>query len=237
MLKKIIKRTTIAILSLFILICLALFIYTLNAYKPSDLMEEELNKILINQIEVDESFDHITYSMSEPTKNIVIIPGGKVYANSYSYIAYNLALEGYQVTIFKSFFKLAILTPNYASGFLENDMDNILIGHSLGGTVASMIAYDNEDVTDIIFLASYPIKNMSDKNVLLMTATNDQILDQQNVEDSKTLLPSDTVFKEIIGGNHGYFGFYGNQKNDGRATISNLEQQQIVIAEVIKFIQ
>ncbi len=237
MLKKIIKRTTIGILSILILMCLVLFIYTLNAYKPSLKMEEAINEIADNDIKVDESFDHITYTISDPFKNIVIIPGGKVYAKSYSYLAYNLALEGYQVTIFKSFFKLAILTPNYATRFLEDDLDNILIGHSLGGTVASMMASENEDITDIIFLASYPIKDITDKNVLLITASNDQILDYKDVENSKSLLPDDTVFMEIAGGNHGYFGFYGDQKNDGSATISNLEQQQIIISEVIKFIE
>ncbi len=51
---------------------------------------------------------------------------------------------------------------------------------------------------------------------------------------SRTLLPADTTWVVIEGGNHAQFGDYGIQPGDNVATISAAEQQtQIVDATVI----
>ena len=41
---------------------------------------------------------------------------------------------------------------------------------------------------------------------------------------------------EISGGNHAYFGNYGEQKGDGKATITREEQQKIAVKEIMEFI-
>ena len=40
----------------------------------------------------------------------------------------------------------------------------------------------------------------------------------------------------ITGGNHAYFGMYGEQKNDGEATITNIEQINITAQKIAEFI-
>jgi hypothetical protein len=40
----------------------------------------------------------------------------------------------------------------------------------------------------------------------------------------------------IEGGNHAYFGMYGEQKGDGAATITNLEQITTTANYIIEFI-
>ena len=134
------------------------------------------------------------------------------------------------------FFSLAILNPNQGTRFLSDELDNVVIGHSLGGTVASMFASGDDRVTDIVFLASYPYKDVSDKNVLIITGENDLVLDYADVEVSADYLPTISIYEEITGGNHAQFGWYGLQKGDGVASITTLDQQNQVISLIIGFI-
>jgi hypothetical protein len=234
--KKIFKITLITILSLVVGFTLALFIYTRNSYEALDEMYQEIDLLNTDDITVVDDFDQISYFVDDPIKNIVIIPGGKVKPESYQYLAIKLALEGYDVTIVKTVFNLAILTPNYGSRFLMDNIDNVVIGHSLGGTVASLFSSKADEVSDIVFLASYPISDITDKNVLIITGQFDEVLDQESLEGSQDLLPDNSVAYEITGGNHAQFGWYGVQKGDGTATITTKEQQDIIVNQIIDFI-
>ncbi len=233
--KKIFKRMVIIISSIFILLIGTLWIYTLDGSSPSNDMYDAIDMLDTSDLTIEEKFDHITYKVDDPIKNIVIIPGGKVDPESYSYLAIRLALEAYDVTIVKTLFDLAILTPNYGSRFLSDEIDNVVIGHSLGGTVASMFAFDDERVTDMIFLASYPIKDVSNKRVLAINAENDLVLDETSYEEALSLMGNSTQAL-VQGGNHAGFGWYGEQKGDGEASITTKEQQDVVIDMIIIFL-
>ena len=50
------------------------------------------------------------------------------------------------------------------------------------------------------------------------------------VDASRALLPADTRYVPIEGGNHAQMGWYGPQPGDGTATISREDQQQQVVA-------
>ncbi len=227
----------ITLLSLFLVMVIGLFIYSRDSYGPLTEMYDAIDALTLDDLEIINDVDQISYFVDQPKKNIVIIPGGKVKPESYTYLAVMLALEGYDVTIVKTVFNLAILTPNYGSRFLKEGIDNVVIGHSLGGTVASMFSSGNGDVSEIIFLASYPISDISDKNVLLITGENDLVLDQASLVESEGLMPIDFIIYEITGGNHAQFGWYGEQKGDGIATITVQEQQTIIIDQIIDFIE
>lgn len=234
---KVLRISVFILFSLFLVMIIGLFIYTRDSYQPLDEMYEEIEALNTDHIQRVNDFDQISFFVDQPKKNIIIIPGGKVNPESYSYLAIMLALEGYDVTIVKTVFNLAILTPNYGARFLREDIENVVIGHSLGGTVASMFSSGLDEVTDIIFLAGYPIADVSDKRVLIITAQFDLVLDQRDLDDSEELLPNDAVIYEISGGNHGQFGWYGIQKGDGTSTILTIEQQHIVIEQIIGFIE
>ncbi len=233
---KIFKITTIVLLSLVVLLVLGLFIYTRDSYGPLEAMTEEINTLNLDGIEVIDDLDQISYYVDQPKKNIVIVPGGKVKPESYQYLAVKLALAGYDVTIVKTVFNLAIITPNYGARFLKDGIENVVIGHSLGGTVASMFSHNDDRVSDIIFLASYPISDVSDKNVLLITGQFDTVLDIDDVNQSASLLPDDVIMYEITGGNHAQFGWYGPQYLDGEASIDTKTQQDIIVDQIIDFI-
>lgn len=213
-----------------------LTVYSNGAYLPLTAQQDAIDALVLDDIErVDESTS-ISYRVDDPIAQIIFFPGGLVEAESYEFLAANLALEGYDVTIFKAFFNLAILTPNYARRFLSEDVDNILIGHSLGGTVASMLANGRDDISTVIFLASYPIRDVSDKNVLMITAENDGLLEQSQLDSAEERQPSDVVYFEIEGGNHAQFGWYGDQIDDNQATITVEEQQAIILTQILDFI-
>lgn len=233
---KTLKITFIVILSIFVLSILGLFIYTRDSYEPLEAMKDEIDTLDLANIQIINDFDQISYFVEQPKKNIVMVPGGKVKPESYQYLAVKLALSSYDVTIVKTVFNLAIITPNYGARFLKDGIENVVIGHSLGGTVASMFSHNDDRVSDIIFLASYPISDVSDKNVLLITGQFDTVLDIDDVNQSASLLPDNVVMYEITGGNHGQFGWYGPQSGDGDATIDTKTQQDIIIAQIIDFI-
>ena len=234
---KIVKITGISLLSLFLLIMLGLFVYTIDSYGPLKEMYDEIDFLDLEGIEIINDMDQISYKVTDPKKNIVIIPGGKVKPESYQYLAVKLALSGYDVTIVKTLFNLAILTPNYGARFLKNDIDNVVIGHSLGGTVGSMFSRGDDRVSSMVFLASYPISDVSDKNVLVLTAEFDLVLDSNSFEENVNLLPENYVSYEISGGNHAQFGWYGMQKEDGIAEITTKIQQDIIINKIHNFLE
>ncbi len=43
--------------------------------------------------------------------------------------------------------------------------------------------------------------------------------------------------RQIVGGNHAYFGNYGEQEGDGVASISREAQQEIAIGEIVLFVE
>ncbi len=236
-LNKYMKRIGITVLAIITVLFLTLFVYSRNPYQPLDEMSIQIALIENDSVTVSRDFDEIRYTVENPMKHILFMPGGLVEPESYEFLAYNLALEGYNVTIFKPFFDLAILTPNYALRFLDEDFDNIVIGHSLGGVVGSILSSGEDLVSTVIFLGSYPIKDLTDKNVLLITAEHDDGMDPESFEDSLQYTNDLVEIYDIDGGNHAQFGWYGPQKGDGEATISTLSQQLIVIQAIIPYLQ
>ena|SRR5690554_5378267 len=234
---KYIRIISLSLLTIVLLLIVGLYVYTYNSYGPIDAMYEAIKTVEETNVVRKNAFDHISFSVENPKNHLIIIPGGKVKPESYMYLALKLANEGYDVTIVKTLFNLAILTPNYGAKFIRDDMDNVVIGHSLGGTVASMFSSKDEAVTKLIFLASYPLKDVRDKKALLILGQNDLILNKKALQESIEKLPDDYQTIEIAGGNHSGFGFYGQQKGDGPMRITILEQQNLVVYHIIEFIE
>lgn len=165
--------------------------------------------------------DYLFFQSSGTAKaSIVFYQGALVEETAYASLAKNLAQEGFDV-------------------YLSNVY---LVGHSLGGVVACLNAADSESqaISGLILLASYPSEktNLSDSNlkVLSITASNDKVLQWDNYEKAKKRLPDDTEYLTIVGGNHSGFGGYGKQTKDGKATISQTEQESQITLGITDFI-
>lgn len=124
----------------------------------------------------------------------------------------------------------------------EKNLKNVyLAGHSLGGVVACMNAdAAKTNVTGLILLASYPSEKTDlskDKlKVLSITASKDKILKWNQYNKAKKRLPQDTKYVNISGGNHSQFGDYGHQAKDGKASISQKEQEKEIATAITSFI-
>ena len=58
----------------------------------------------------------------------------------------------------------------------------------------------------------------------------------EKFDETKTLLPQDTQFIVMDGGNHAQFGDYGPQPGDKIATISRAEQQKQIVEASVNFL-
>ena len=232
-----IKRIVITLVILFIAVVTGLMIYSRKPYTALSEMTDQMALIDDSSITIERNRQSIQYRVDNPIKNIIFVPGGLVTSNSYSYIALSLALEGYDVTIIKPLFHLAILSPNQGKRYVNEDLDNVIIGHSLGGVVATMVASQIKDISTVILMGSYPIRDITDKDTLFITAEYDLNMDQEAFNDSLKYVNDDTEFINIDGANHAQFGWYGPQKGDGEATISTLTQQNLVIQYILDFIE
>ncbi len=232
---KILKWILISLISIVLLMVIGLTFYTLDASKPLDEMYETIETLDRTDIILTEDFDTYKLSVSNPIANIIIIPGGKVYTESYFYLAYQLACYGYQVYLTKALFHLAILNPFGPSKYISNDLPNIIIGHSLGGTVGSMIAGSSNQIDHLILLASYASNKINDSDVLLITAEHDLVLNQTNFNQSLSNYNT-YVHTNIAGGNHAGFGWYGVQQGDGINSITIKEQQDLTLDIIINYL-
>ena len=102
--KKILLITLASFIGMIIIGFGSFLIYAGNPSKPLDDMYVAIESLDLSNIEVEDEKDHISYTVSDPINNIVFIPGGKVKAESYEYLAASLAVQGYNVTIVKPVF-------------------------------------------------------------------------------------------------------------------------------------
>jgi predicted esterase len=136
---------------------------------------------------------------------------------------------------------LAIFDKKQGAFMFEDfeDYNNwVISGHSLGGVMAcdAVIKFPNY-FKGLVLMAAYP-KNRTDLTewdgkVLSLYGSMDMIVDQGKIEASASLLPPSTIFHEISGGNHSYFGKYGIQEGDSEGGIS----REVQIKETVQEIQ
>lgn len=176
-----------------------------------------------------------------PSTGLVIYPGGRVAAGAYAGMARAIAAEGYLVVIVPMPLRLAVFGSNAALDVIAaypQVMRWAVGGHSLGGAFAADFAYKHPDAVDgLVLWASYPpdSDNLSSQalKVVSIYGTLDGLAGPAAIAPSRALLPADTVFVAIEGGNHAGFGRYGPQAGDNAATITpEAQQAQVVVATV-----
>lgn len=178
-------------------------------------------------------------SQNIPTTGLILYPGGRVDPRAYAPQAHIIASQGYLVIIVPMPLNLAVLGAERASSVINtypNIQNWVIGGHSLGGSMAALYADRHRDqIKGLVLWASYPASsnNLADSTIKVASiyATLDGLAIQEKIDASRKLLPADTTWVQIEGGNHAQFGWYGLQSGDNPATISREEQQiQIVQA-------
>ena len=175
----------------------------------------------------------------------IIYPGGRVDFRSYAPEAHAIASEGYLTVIAPMTLNLAVFSENAATDII-NAYPQVgawaIGGHSLGGVIAAQYCHDNPDkMQGLVLWAAYPESgtNLSKTNLQVTTihGTLDGVVSESQTQNSLNQLPPSTVKVEIVGGDHGQFGWYGNQPGDNPATISRDVQQAEIVNATVQLLQ
>jgi hypothetical protein len=180
----------------------------------------------------------------DPISGFIFYPGGRVDYRAYAPLMRAIAERGYEVVLVKMPLSLAVLGANRADAVIDAnpDISNWYIGgHSLGGALAAAYMYNNPvSVQGLVLWAAYPAESndlsQSGFPVLSIYADRDGLATPEKIQTSIPLLPKDTVWFEIKGGNHAQFGSYGPQDGDLDATISVEEQHQQILDATLAFL-
>lgn len=178
----------------------------------------------------------------ETTTGIIFYPGAMVEYTAYAPLLEACAQKGIMCILVKMPLNLAIFGETFADYFKEmypNITEWYIAGHSLGGAIAAYHMENNyEGYEGIIFLAAYSAKDLTATGlkVLSIYGSEDKVLNKEKYASCLSNLKEYTEYV-IKGGNHAGFGCYGEQRGDGKATISNREQISITAEYISDFIK
>jgi hypothetical protein len=175
-----------------------------------------------------------------PVAGFIFYPGGKVEHSAYLPLAMALAERGVLTVICPMPLRLAVLDVNAAEGVRElfpDITDWYIGGHSLGGSMAAGYLKSHPDFSGLVLLGSYSTYDVRGSRVLSIYGSHDGVMQGEKYEKYKSNLPSDLSEVIIEGGNHAYFGCYGEQKGDGRAEITNARQITLTAEIISEFIK
>lgn len=228
------RKLRIGVLAMVLVIVaggLAFYIYTLDYYRASADVEVWIQ----NNRERIEYRDDWTIVYPDESQDaalgLIFYPGGKVEAKAYLPLLIQLADEGLICVMPTMPFNLAVFHSNAADEIYHElpEIERwILSGHSLGGAMASnYVEKSSDQVEALILMGAYPI-NDADLPTYAIYGSYDIMLDLEKLESTDRV--------EIVGGNHAYFGNYGEQEGDGKAIISRDQQQKATVDEIMGFI-
>lgn len=181
----------------------------------------------------------------QPTGGLIVYPGGRVSPAAYAPIARGVAGEGYLAVIVPMPLNLAILGIDRAAEVTRAfpAVTHWAVGgHSLGGAMAARFANRRPHLIQGLFLwGAYPASSddLSGRalSVVVVYGTLDGLSTTDEVDASRRLLPPETTYVRIEGGNHAQFAWYGPQPGDKGATISRQAQQDQTLAATLDLLR
>ena len=241
------KKILIALVFLFVILGGALLFFLIQEAPANAINFQAMEPDAL--VAVAETKDAIIFepATQKATQALVYYQGANVAPASFAYAGRKIAEAGIQVFLIKMPFSLAIFDIGAAYSYPElyPEIENwALGGFSLGGSSAAFALANKESrYSSLILYASYTDEKHSlrDKalKVLSISGSNDGLATPSDIEEGKTLLPPNTQYLVIPGGNHTQFALYGEgnlQKGDNTATLSAMEQQQMIIDATITFL-
>jgi pimeloyl-ACP methyl ester carboxylesterase len=238
------KKILIGISILIFLLAAVFLTWASDGASPMPEADQAMQSTSTVQVETD-PWLIFTPAGQESTTGLILYPGGKVDPRSYAPLGKAIAEQGYRVVIVPMPLNLAVLAPGKAAEVIEA-FPSIEVwgigGHSLGGSMAANFARKHLDlIAGLVLWASYPASSddlsQSGLKVVSIYGTQDGLSDSGKIEASKVLLPKDTRYIAIEGGNHAGFGWYGAQSGDGEATISRQEQQAQILQSTLELLK
>ncbi len=218
-----------AIASLIVLGLIAFFVYASIYYH--DLDTENVYQISTTEIPVTQGSNYLAFGDTDSDSALVFYPGAKIEYSAYSPLMRELAAKGHLCVVVEMPFNFAFLDSDAARDVM-NQFPLVsrwwIGGHSLGGAMAAdYVAAHPSEFEGLLLLGSYSASDLSatDLSVYSIYGSNDLVLNMDSLVTSRGFMPNEYSEQIIEGGNHAYFGNYGEQEGDGKATISAQEQQ------------
>ncbi len=174
-----------------------------------------------------------------PNTGFIFYPGGRIDPRGYAPLMRAIASEGYLVVVPEMPLNIAALRPNIADEIIAHYPGIsrwVIGGHSIGGTMAAQYTNTHrESIDGLAIWASYPADNAdlgdSELSVILIYGSRDPRVNDSSVTERQYLLPADTVYVRIDGGDHHQFGSYEIDPKNHHATIGrDLQHEQIIQA-------
>ncbi len=207
----------------------------LRSYKAADvdakLAGDEIVKVTQN--------DDVYFFDGPGTEQAIIFyPGANVEYTSYAPLMYKLAEKGMDGFLVKMPLDYAFAGIGLAEPIINEHPEYShwnLAGHSLGGAmIATYASLTSHHIDGVYLLAAYAASDISDVDeVLVIYGSEDGVLERDKVESGRKYCPENYREYIIEGGNHAQFGSYGEQKNDGTATISAEEQITKTVEQIM----
>lgn len=182
---------------------------------------------------------------------LIFICGSGVAAPAYAPLLHPIAEAGHPVFIIKLPYRFApfeshkqdVLVRVRSVITAHPEMSHWAIsGHSLGGALACRVVQDDSQLFSALVLVGTTHPKKDDLSLLPISVTKvygsaDGVAPPERVLGNKALLPKDTRWVEIRGGNHSQFGHYGRQLLDGKPTISREAQQALTRSAILDALQ
>lgn len=213
---------------------------------PQPLLPEASAAMVADQsVAVATSDAEIAFTPSVDTRQtaLIIYPGAKVPVEGYAPAARAIAEQGFRVYLVPMPGNFALLAADHAADVVAAHPDVtrwVIAGHSLGGVAAAQYAARHLDrIQGLVLWASFPADDLSQSGlkVLSIFGSLDSAHDSLTSPSTRALLPGDTTYVEISGGNHEQFGYYTGQANDPTPAITRAEQQAAIVESTVALLE
>ncbi|HSM25570.1 MAG TPA: alpha/beta hydrolase [Anaerolineaceae bacterium] len=239
----ILKRILLGLLILIILGVVGFVIWGSTPAQPDEIAMQALRSDTNVTVTEGKFWLEFTPANRTPQNGFIFYPGGRVDYRAYAPLLREIAAAGNTVFLVRMPLNLAVFGVNRADEILSTRQEIrswYIGGHSLGGAMASSYLYNHSDQLEgLVLWAAYPAESndlsKSGKSVLSIIANRDGLATLDKITATAALLPTDTIWVEIDGGNHAQFGSYGSQSGDLEATIPAEEQQRQIVTATIMF--
>jgi hypothetical protein len=185
---------------------------------------------------------HQPWLTFSPTQNMsntgfIFYPGGRVDPRGYASLMRMIASVGYLVVVPEMPINMAVFNANVANeitAYYPEINHWVIGGHSVGGTMAAQYTDNHSDTIDgLAIWASYPADStdISDLDIPVVSIYGSRELrvNDTSIGEHKHLLPGNTIYIRIEGGDHHQFGSYEIKPEDLLATTSRVSQQEQII--------